>query len=160
MNVKEIVCLLNHMHELCSSSVQGFTHAHLDANSISQRIVLDAYIGQRSQFAKEIENLLLGMGSHVVIADCPPTATPADYEEKPRSINATFNLLRERENTILREYGRALTRNLPPSIFIVLRTQFDEIKRLSHQLDMLSVDDVKIYDTPMDSTIQQFPLVG
>lgn len=146
MNIKDVLATLTRLHALCTASEHAFREAALNSKAISTRILLDMYASQRAQFVSELENLLLGMGGTIEEEPHPVGAYAMRYESTDKSANSLHGLT-SGEECFLSEYTRALLNNLPSSIFVVLRTQFDEAKRLKLQLDGFDNNEIQLYDT-------------
>ncbi len=159
MNIKDVLTTLTRLHALCTASEHAFREAALNSKAISTRILLDMYAGQRAQFVSELENLLLGMGGTIDDDTHPVGAYAMRYETTDKSTNFLHGLTAG-EEYFLSEYARALLNNLPSSIFVVLRTQFDEAKRLKLQLDGFDNNEIQLYDTMHTNRDTSFTMDG
>ncbi|MEQ8671640.1 MAG: DUF2383 domain-containing protein [Aggregatilineales bacterium] len=146
MNIKDVLTTLTRLHALCSASEHAFREAALNAKSISTRILLDMYAGQRAQFVNELENLLMGMGGNIDDNSQVMGAYAKRYQSNTNSLD-NLACLTSGEECFLGEYTRALLNNLPSSLFIVIRTQLDEAKRLKLQLDRFDDNEIQLYDS-------------
>lgn len=137
MNVKETVYMLNRLHALCAASEHVFDDASHQKDRVAERVLMDIYAGQRAQFAREIENILLGMGSGIDRANYPFSGYLRVYRDQncERDRDAiSMGAIQQGEAVFIKEYRNVLSRNIPGSIAVVLETHLEEIQQLSRQL--------------------------